>query len=358
MHVRLLAASSVEWLRTIEEVRADVYYLPGYVEACAEREGGEGYLFVAREADKIWLQPLIIRAIPGHEPMLDAVSPYGYSGPLARAPAGEEAIWATRATGRFKECLAERGVISAFIRLHPILNRNLAAISPDEALTLRGDTVIVDLERSDEQLWGDIRGNHRRHINRLQRSGFAVSMSSDPGILDLFTDMYHQTMSRVGASDYHLKLADDLHELASTYKANLYVCTVRREQEIACIGLITEMDGLVEYHLSGTAEDHVRWCPSKLLLYHAICWAKNRGNRFFHLGGGVACEDDSLLHFKKGFSSQLLPFHSWDMVIDDARYEALTAMAGAPNSAGAYFPVYRQLACERLDAADFAPQPA
>ena len=342
MHAGLLPSSSTEWLRMIEEVRADVYYLPGYVAACAQREGGEGFLFAATEAGKIWLQPLIIRAIPGHEPLVDAVSPYGYSGPLARAPDDEAALWAARATERLKECLAERGAITAFIRLHPILNRNAAAISPDEVLTHRGSTVVVDLDRSDEQLWGDIRANHRRHINRLRRSGFTVAMRNDPEILDLFKDMYLQTMSRVGASDYHVKLADDLQELASTYKANLYVCTVQRDEEIACIGLITEMDGLVEYHLSGTGQNYVELGPSKLLLHHAIGWAKHRGNRFFHLGGGVGCTNDSLLHFKMGFSPELLPFHSWDMVIDRSRYEALSATASATHRAGDFFPAYRQ----------------
>src|SRR5258706_11054750 len=304
MHAILLSPSSFEWMRLLEKVHADIYYLPDYVEACAQWEGGEGFLFAATEDENIWIQPLIIRPIPGEltpgRQLFDAVSPYGYSGPLAVVANGQESPWAARATARLKACLAKRSVVTAFIRLNPILKKDSAGLAAGEHLTLRGKTVVVDLKRSDEHLWNDIRANHRRHINRLLRSGFTATMTNDAEQFEEFQEVYRHTMARVGASDFHMGLSDYLCDICAQYPKNFHICSVKNGQETACIGLFTEINGIVQYHLSGTVDKYRPLCPSKLMLHCMTLWAKRRKNEFFHLGGGVGSTSDSLMHFKIG----------------------------------------------------------
>jgi hypothetical protein len=76
-------------------------------------------------------------------------------------------------------------------------------------------------------------------------------------------------------------------------------------------------------------------------------WAKSRGNRVFHLGGGVGGSEDSLFRFKAGFSQQRHPFHTWRMVADETVYRRLVKRWESRHGAEAdgldgFFPAYRK----------------
>lgn len=355
MRTALLDPAEEAWMRLVESVAADIYYLPSYVAACARREGGRPFLFVAAEDGNLWLQPIIVRKVPG-EGFFDAVSPYGYSGPLVSAAQGAPDVWATRAARRFRDRLEREGVITAFIRLHPILNRDVAGVGAHETVTLRGRTVLVDLGQPAELQWGEVRGNHRRHIRRARRAGFDATIEGDADIFPLFRDIYLESMDRLGGSSYHRALVEDLPDLAAQHASNFYVCAVRQGDDTACMGLFTEKGGIVQYHLGATANNYIRYSPSKLMIQHAIEAARQRGNRLFHLGGGIGGADDSLFHFKAGFSSTVLPFYTWDVVIDQAEYTALLSRRHVvPTDKSAdgdesYFPPYRAAGAGRYRA--------
>jgi hypothetical protein len=70
-------------------------------------------------------------------------------------------------------------------------------------------------------------------------------------------------------------------------------------------------------------------------------WSKERGNRVFHLGGGSGSREDSLFHFKAGFSPLRAEFQSVRVIFDQERYQALALRAQGIPSATDYFPAYR-----------------
>ena len=75
-----------------------------------------------------------------------------------------------------------------------------------------------------------------------------------------------------------------------------------------------------------------------------VAWAHARGNRVLHLGGGVGGREDSLFHFKQGFSDWLIPFYTWRIVVDEVRYrQAMDVLAptGDGGDRSGHFPAYR-----------------
>ncbi|MGI9648350.1 MAG: GNAT family N-acetyltransferase, partial [Acidimicrobiia bacterium] len=121
------------------------------------------------------------------------------------------------------------------------------------------------------------------------------------------------------------------------------LAVVRVGGEIACAGIFSEVSGVVEYHLGGTAEAHRKLGPTRLLFHHMTRWAKSRGNRTLHLGGGVGAAEDSLFHFKSGFSPNRATFQSWRVVCDPVVVASASAAAGPAGSDG-FFPPYRRAA--------------
>jgi hypothetical protein len=81
-----------------------------------------------------------------------------------------------------------------------------------------------------------------------------------------------------------------------------------------------------------------------MMLIHMRDWAKERGVRFMHLGGGIGCRQDSLAFFKQGFSKLRSRFQTFRMVLEPDIYQGLVRTRGLPGDTidpGGYFPAYR-----------------
>jgi hypothetical protein len=351
MNASLLGPGDPLWALLLAAIEADIYYLPGYVGLCARGQGGQPALFAAREEGRLWLLPLVLRRIParlaGSRVLFDAETPYGYSGPLVRDGAEGAGDWSARAAAALLELLRGHGVVSLFARLHPLRAPALAPLARTGTLVRHGETVAIDLALPEDELWRQTRSRFRSAIHHLERDGFTATLDEGQERLDDFQAVYAETMQRVHAGPAYLFPPAYFQELRQALAGRLHLWLVERRGRLACAGLFTEMDGIVEYHLGGTADDFRRDAPSKLLFHAVRCWAKARGDRVLHLGGGVGGGTDSLFHFKAGFSSWRLPFHTWRVVVDPPAFEGLVTrwrnLSGlAPEGSTGFFPSYRR----------------
>ncbi len=289
------------------------------------------------------LLPIIVRGIPGQDAGSDAISPYGYPGPLFQGDADSDFI--VRAFAGVIAHLRDNDIVSLFVRLHPILNRHLAGLIREGVVVEHGETVVIDLTATTADLWSATRSGHRNEINRSIRAGNRAYIDADWVNEARFVDLYVATMGRVGASAAYMFGADYLRDLREALGSRLHLCVVDVDGTIAAAGLFTEECGIVQYHLSGTDEAFAQARPTKLMLHFVRGWMKERGNRVMQLGGGVGGARDSLFDFKAGFSRQRQPFHTWRVVIDPKRYAALSQARHPgvdPTDLRGYFPLYRR----------------
>lgn len=232
--------------------------------------------------------------------------------------------------------------------MHPLRPHPLAPLADAGKLVHHGDTVVVDLTRSNEELWRATRSRFRTDIQALCRRGFNASMDQSCTRLADFQALYYQTMKRVGATPEYFFSDDYYTALRERLNGRLYLCSVESDGRVACGGLFTEMDGIVQYHLGGTHEEFLSFSPSKLMFHFVRSWAKKRANAILHIGGGHGGAADNLFHFKRGFSSQTVPFCTWRLVADVDAYERLIArwlaLGGDDSieSSDDYFPAYRR----------------
>jgi hypothetical protein len=330
----------------------DFYHLPAYVDLCARQEGGTAAAFWARQGDAAMLIPLVLRPLPPElEPQpgwRDTAAPYGYPCPLLRGGPDEAAVAGFLAA--FRRAGAEAGIVCAFLRLHPLLELPPGPLQAQGTLVDHGQTVYLDLTRSRDDLDRQTRPNHLADVRRLQRQGFQVRLDRWE-LLDAFIEVYEATMRLREADAFYYFERPYYDELRRCLGRRLHLCTVQApDGAMAAAGLFTEVDGLVQFHLSGTAEAHRRLGPAKLMLIHMRDWAQDRGARCLHLGGGVGCREDSLAFFKQGFSKQRARFLTLRMVLAPERYRALAERRGLDGTGdpAQFFPAYRQTA---------APQP-
>jgi ribosomal protein S18 acetylase RimI-like enzyme len=334
----LIDVDAPEWEAVLGEAAHDVYQRPAYVALCAAQEHGRPCALHVTDDVRTMLLPLVIRSIPGGG--FDATSPYGYPGPVGRGTDDPAFLRVALVAGL--QVLRDAQFVSAFVRLHPLLNPS----PPTGIGTLveHGETVSIDLTLPIERLWAQTRLNHRRDVTRATKLGFAARMDEEWRHLETFERLYRATMARRSATPFYFFGDAYFDGLRDALGEDLHLCVVERDGDVAAAGLFIETDGIVEYHLSGTDDAFRNVQPTKLMMHFVSGWAKDRGNRVLHLGGGVGGSSDSLLQFKIGFSPQRHMFETLRFVIDEQEYRRLVEVRDPqfdPDARSGYFPLYR-----------------
>lgn len=357
----LTTAQKEEWKTLLDRCAPfDFYHLPEY-HALAEEEGeGQARLFHFAADGCTVVLPLLLRSLhslvpsaevpsapQGQDGWRDATSVYGYPGPVCSDPNISEALLC-RFHAALTRCLRELGVVSVFSRLHPLLPQRMLLAGLGECVPLN-QTVSVDLTLTPEAQLAQYRKSHRTRINKMRRAGMTCVRDVDGRYLAEFIDIYHETMRRVGAHERYFFAPSYFCRLWQTLGSHLHLFAGLVHGRPVCAGLFLECHGILQYHLGGTVNAALQLSPMTYLLNEVSQWATQQGLRVFHLGGGTTAQpDDSLLHYKWGFSDRRHCFSIWRWVLLPEIYEALcTAKARLdqdkqlrPTSAG-FFPAYR-----------------
>ncbi len=337
----LVPPEDPRWHEALRELRHDVYHRPEYVTHDAAGSG-EPRAFLYRQGAHVLLVPLVLRTIPGTD-QVDATSPYGYPGPVASASLDDEPFWAT-ACAALVATLRERGVVSCFLRLHPLLALRHDVLGRHGRLVQHGHTVSIDLSAPEKVQWGDVRKRDRNYVNRATRAGLSVTVD-DWSLLPGVARAYAETMElREAGASYRFDAAD-LERLHEVLGEDLHLVAVRHEGEVVSGVLVLERGGIVQLHLGGTLDSGRHLHAAKLETDAVRRWAGARGNTVMHLGGGLGGREDTLFRFKAGFSSARNPFFTWRAVLDVGAHDALVEAAGhevGDRTGGDFFPAYRR----------------
>ena len=312
----LIATEAPRWRGVLDRYRSDFYSEPCYAALEASWAGGQGAAFYDEGGDV--LVPVVLR--PGSDPSR-AVSPYGYPGVVGAAPAIREAVVRYLGEG------AEEGIVTSFLRLHPLLNEGVAdALSGVEGCRVveHGPTVSTHVG-SDDGEWVDSlpSSSLRRNIRKLLRLGYSARFDH-PEATEVFLEGYRVTMDRLGAAPAYLYDRAYVDGLRACLGDRLGICVVTGpDGGPACAGVFTCTGQIAQYHLSGTLPGDHPSAPTQVMLLSAQGWAHERGADVLHLGGGLGGRRDALFEFKNRFAHRLTPFVTVRLVHDPERYESL-----------------------------------
>jgi Acetyltransferase (GNAT) domain len=359
MHLQLIQPENSLWLHVLDQLCHDFYHKPEYLRLEAKRTHSRPEAVIAQDGDKTLFLPYLVRhaqdvcetvnSLPISEVSQvsqDITSPYGYPGFLLSPEAQQDSHFLSAAIQQILSLWEERNICSAFIRLHPILNHNLQAILPAHISQVRGETISIDLTLSEHEIVQQTRSQMRRKISQLKQQGFTGKVVNLLDFLPTFIEIYEETMHRVSAASFYYFNQDYYHKLAEFPEVHLGL--VEYQGQITCAGIFTECCGILQYHLGGTSAEFLSSAPNKVLIDYMRFWAKHRGNRLLHLGGGVGGARDGLYQFKAGFSDQRHSFLTLCFLINPERYydlvnsraRMLNVSPEALLSSG-YFPAYR-----------------
>lgn len=309
---------AAEWDELLAELgHADAYLLRAYVEASCVLDHGEPVLL---QHDGVVLA-CIVRTIPETD-LRDVTTPYGYGGPVGDGAFHEE----------YEAWCGERGIVSTFIRYHPLYENHRGSPHASYASATVGWPLEGDL-------LAGMHGKHRNVVRKAQKAGVAVDVTAAPDDLSSFASLYEQTMERQSAAGYYF-FPPEYWASLTALGGHVVRFDAQVEGEVVASALCLRGDRWLHYHLGATADQARDIGASNLLLYTAAVWGQEQRLEEFHLGGGAGAKEDSLFAFKERFSPQgRREFWVGKLVHDEATYRRLTG--GAEVDLAGFFPAYR-----------------
>jgi len=355
------AQDSARWEALVGSARTpDVYYRPAYVRAYERAGQGKGIALVIGAGQARILVPILLR--PLHElpfargePGLDATTPYGYGGVLLLSgPAPFTKEDAAGVVKTLREWCLSTGVVSCFLRLHPLLDQEhlLGWAKHEEnglVLCYHVPTTAVNLTDWDQHA-GRIRSmnaTRRRHLNlarRRLRLTWHSNGTAHGEALRAFEGLYRQTMNRHRADSFYFFSGDYFAALAEGLGDRFALALAWLDDEPVGANIFLADGSHAHYHLGAANEVGLKSHASTLLLNAGAAWAVQHGAKLLHLGGGTRGAD-SLFQYKRSYGGPIFTYSAYGFIVDESRYTALVerrlASLNQPPLRDGYFPAYR-----------------
>lgn len=344
-------ASQKKWEDIVQSFEDyDIYYSSGYVKAFQIHGDGEPLLFYAHTPENRAICVMMKRDIADDARFkgkidsgkyFDMVTPYGYGGFIFdHDPSASEIVDLKR---ELEKTLKDMGIISAFIRFHPVLNNADHSRKLLNVIDL-GQTVMIDTS-SEDVIWQNIISKNRNMIRKAEKSGVEIKHSTDPELLKDFMDIYNATMDHDNAEEYYYFKPEFYKSIANDLAGNYEMFYAVYNGVIIAMSIMIFTNGRMHYHLSGSKFEFRKLAPSNLLLYKAALWGHEQGFRSFHLGGGVGSGEDNLYKFKAAFNrNSNCRFSIGKWLIDDEKYNELMEIRKQDiefDQNTSFFPAYR-----------------
>lgn len=324
----------------------DIFYYPEYSRLFELHGDGIPYLFVYYESpDDLLIYPFLkrtIKEIPefkkSSEDLSDITSPYGYGGYLRQ----NSNINIEKFYCIFREFCKGANIVSEFVRFHPLLHNEI--YSPkDIEIRLNNETIVIHLFEENDKIWAEMMPRCRYSIRKAIKNNVIIIEDTDFKNLESFYNLYIGTMNKLGASDYYFFSKNWFYKLINLLKGKAALFHGYYQDKIINSAIFLYDKSYISYFLAGSLDDYRHLAGNNLILYEVALWAKKKGMKYLHLGGGYQA-DDNLFRFKESFSPHKYEYYVGRMIHNKRSYEYLCKSKYQRDyliQKMDYFPLYR-----------------
>ena len=206
---KLLQYSNDKWEKIIEKDDLDIYFSPNYLKIWEDYGDGETQAFFYESSAGKILYPYLIREIDFSETnkkYFDISTPYGYGGPvLLKFDKNNIPELVNEFRSEFNDYASQKGIVSEFIRFHPIDENYKYFISSDIKCEFVRNTIKISLDFEDKKMLKNMSLNHRRNIKKALRNELEIQFYNiqNAKLIKDFYKVYLSTMKRLNTSDYY-----------------------------------------------------------------------------------------------------------------------------------------------------------
>ncbi len=187
-------------------------------------------------------------------------------------------------------------------------------------------TIMLDLDKSEEELLANMKRKTRYNIRLAQRKGVKVREMSNEKGFNIFLKLHFETCKRQKyrshTPTYHKIIWKNLKEKIAHILIAFYKNTPLAAYEIFLY------KNTLYYPYGGSAYKYRNLMASNILMWEAIKFGKRHGAKVFDMWGSLPPNYDKshpwagFTRFKEGYGGEFVEFiGSWDLVVDELKYK-------------------------------------
>lgn len=308
-----------------------------------EKQNFIAYFFIKRKINDL---PFIANGILKKD-YFDIVSPE-YGGPMGYFKEGVDKKDILKNFYKaFDIFCRENNIVSEFCRLNPFNPVLYNIVSLRDAQKNR-EVVYIDLTQSKDQIWQNFKKRAKYSVKKARKNGVKIKQEKSEEFINKMYEIYTHTMHRNQAKKEYFHSNDFFKLLIERLKDKVELFVADYNGKMISSSIFLTHGDICHYFFSGTDENYFNLCPNNLLLNEAIWWAKDRGFKIFHFGGGYR-PNDSLFNFKISFASTTANFYIYSKIHNQQIYKLLvdaknkyTKLNKESDSCPDFFPSYRR----------------
>ncbi len=227
-----------------------------------------------------------------------------------------------------------------FYRIEPYLTGTIAVNSfgfdniTDQALLSRQcsppDTLVLDLEKKEEELLAGMKSKCRYNLNLSRKKGVFVKDAREPDDIKIFYDLNLELEKRGRYHGHHFDYYNNLFmSLSGSNTMKLFIAE-HEGQPLAAI-LVSYFGKVATYLHGASTREKRELMPSYALQWTAIKEAMNRGCSLYDFWGVAPVGEkehpwSGISRFKRGFGGEELSFGgACDLVLNRKIYKLLSS---------------------------------
>ena len=192
-------------------------------------------------------------------------------------------------------------------------------------------TIMLDLTKSEEELFKNLKRKTRYNIRLAKRKGVEVKEMSNNKGFEIFVKLYFDTCKRQKyrghTPEYHRIIWETLkkkiaHILVAFYKG----------KPVASYELFLYKN-ILYYPYGGSDYNYRNTFASNLLMWEVVLFGKRHGAKLFDMWGSLPPNYNKshpwsgFTRFKQGYGGEFVEFvGSWDLVVDRVKYRIFTLL--------------------------------
>lgn len=195
-------------------------------------------------------------------------------------------------------------------------------------------TLMISLERSEDELLADMKQKHRYNLNLATKKGVTTKISNDENAFAEFIKLYESTVLRQG---YHGRSSNYLKTVWDHFKSeNAFISTAYFENIPIVSWFVISYEDTLTYVYGGSSDEHKNVMAPFLLEWELVKLGKNHGYKYLDLFGikstGIdrsgEVQYDGYSRFKVGFGGEIVDYYkTLDFIIEPKIYNLVKLAA-------------------------------
>jgi len=181
--------------------------------------------------------------------------------------------------------------------------------------------IIVDLSKSELELWKEVSSKRRNEIRRASKDGLVFSVETDVKALIECYKILEEVYSRAKLPLFSYVFFENMYKYLIN-ESKFHIFTARFENIIVGCMLALGNNGVLYDFYAGSKSEYYRKHPNDLIPWEVFLWGKRNGYHTFDFGGaGKPGVPYKVRDYKKQFGGTLVNYGRFKLILNKPLYK-------------------------------------